>query len=88
MKILKNIHRSVISFSTEDYPLFLFEDILQISVKKIEKIFTKVIQYIIFENFHTNIDNKNVVLSINIDVLCYSTIIYADICTVLRCSVL
>ena len=37
-KTLKNIHLSVVTFiNMKDYPLFLFENILQISVKKIEK---------------------------------------------------
>ena len=30
----KNIHRSEITSNTKDYPLFLFEDISQISVEK------------------------------------------------------
>ena len=42
IKILKNIHRSAVIFNTNDYPLFLFEDILQVCVKK-KKIFIKVI---------------------------------------------
>ena len=49
LKILKNIHRSAFTFNTKDYPLFLFDDILEISGKKIEKIFIKAIQHIIFE---------------------------------------
>ena len=44
MKIVKNIPRSAVTFNTKDYPLFLFDDILQIYVKKIEKLLTKVIQ--------------------------------------------
>ena len=58
MKILKNIHRSVVLFNTEDYPLFLIEDILQISAKKVEQIFIKVIQYNIFEDLHIIIGYK------------------------------
>ena len=28
LKILRNIHRSAVTFNTKDYPLFVFEDIL------------------------------------------------------------
>ena len=45
MNLLQNIHRSTVTVNTKDYPLFLFEDIVQISVNKIEKIFIKDIQY-------------------------------------------
>ena len=34
LKILKNIHRSAVTFNTKGYLLFLFKDILQIFVKK------------------------------------------------------
>ena len=37
MKILKIIHFFAVTFNAKDYPLILFEDILQISMKKIEK---------------------------------------------------
>ena len=33
-KILKNIHRFAVTFNTKHYPLFLFDEIFQISVKK------------------------------------------------------
>ena len=73
-KILKNIHRSAGTFTTKDYPLFLFENNLQVSVKKIEKIFIKVIQYIIIEDVHSNIGNKNSP-TLFFDILYYTTII-------------
>ena len=74
MKLLKNIHRSAVTFNTKDYTLFLFQDILQISVKKI---FIKVIQYIIFEDIHIDIGNKNYP-TLFFDILYYTKIIYED----------
>ena len=53
----------------------LFEGILQISVKKNEKIFIKIIQYIIFEDLHINIGKKSPP-TLFFDILCYTTIIY------------
>ena len=43
----KDIYRSAKILNTEEYPRFSFEDILQISVKKIiiQKLFIKVIQH-------------------------------------------
>ena len=59
LKILKNIDLSAITFNTKYFILFLFGDILQISLKKTEKIFIKVIQCIIFKNLSINNGNKN-----------------------------
>ena len=42
-----------------------------------EKLFIKVFQYIIFEEIHINIDNKNSP-TLFIGILYYSTIIYED----------
>ena len=52
---------------------FYFEDILQLSVKKIEKKI-KVIQYIIFEDLRINIGNKNSPM-LFFNILYYTTII-------------
>ena len=38
----ENIHCSAVTLNTKDYILYLFKDILQISMKKIENIFIKV----------------------------------------------
>ena len=54
LKILNNILRSSVTFKTKDYPIFLFEDILQ----KLKNIY-KVIQYINFEDLQINIGNEN-----------------------------
>ena len=70
--VLKNILRSTETVNTKDYPLLLFEEILQIPVKKAEKIFIKIIQYIIFEDLHINIGNKSSPTLI-FDILCYTT---------------
>ena len=56
----------------------IFEDILQISVKK--KIFIKVIQYIIFKDLQKNIASKNSP-ALFFDILYYTTIIDEDIKT-------
>ena len=45
--------------------------------KKNGKIFIKVIQYIIFEDLHINIDNKNSP-TLFFDILYHTTIIYGD----------
>ena len=79
MKIFKNIHRSAENFNNEEYPLFLFEDILHISVKKNEKILTKVILHLIVEYLYINIGNKNS-HTLFFDILYYTTIVYED-CT-------
>ena len=46
--ILKNIIYSTVIMNTRDYPLFLFENILQISVKKkkLSKFFSKLLSEI------------------------------------------
>ena len=54
--ILENIHCSAVTLNTKDYLLFLFEDILQISVKKI---LIKVVQYLIFKDLQINMSCKN-----------------------------
>ena len=77
MKILENINCSTVTFNTKDYPLVLIEDILQISAKKGEKNVIEAIQYIIFEDLHTNIGNQNSPI-IFFDILYYTTIIYED----------
>ena len=74
MRILYNIHRSALTFNTKDYPLFLLEDILEISVKKSKEIILKVIQY---EDLHINIGNKNSP-TLFFDILYYTIIIYED----------
>ena len=74
MKISKNKTFSAVTINSKDYLLFLFEDILQTSVKKI---FVKVIQYIIFEDLHINNDNKNSP-TLFFDILYYTTIIDED----------
>ena len=78
LKILKNVYRSAVTYNTKDYPLFLFEDIIQISVKKMGNIFIEVILRIIFEDLQINIDIKNCP-TLFLDILYYSIIIYKDI---------
>ena len=79
LKTLKSIHRFAVTFNTKNYPLFLFEDILQKSEKNGKKCI-KVIQYIIFEDLLIDIGNKNSP-TLFFDILNYTTIIYEDICT-------
>ena len=59
LKILKNIHCSAATFNTKNYLSFLIVDILQISMKKMKKIFIKVILYINFEDLQIYLGSKN-----------------------------
>ena len=74
---MKNITCFAVNLNTKNYILFLFENILQISVKKKwEKKFTEVIQHIILEN-HINIDNQNSP-TLFFNFLYYTTLIYEN----------